>query len=86
MNGNIATGLSGWSTAAYANHSKVSGITATVDNSQFKFANSVYYDNATNVVSSTTGNSLHLVGTAANQGIHQDIGVTTNGVQYIASV
>ena len=26
-----------------------------------------------------------MVGSAANQGIHQDIGVTTNGVQYIAS-
>ncbi len=87
INGNIATGLSGWATGAYANHSKVSGITATVDNAQFKFSNQVYYDNAsTNAVTSTTGNSLHLTGTAANQGIHQDIGVTTNGVQYIASV
>jgi hypothetical protein len=35
-NGNIATGLSGWGTDAYANHSKISGITATVDNGQYK--------------------------------------------------
>ncbi len=85
INGNIATGLSGWATGAYANHSKVSGVTATVDNAQYKFNNSVYYDNTTNNVSSSSGASLHLVGTAANQGIHQDIGVTTTGVQYIAS-
>jgi len=84
-NGNIATGLSGWSTGAYANHSKITGITATVDNVEFKWANNVYYGDS-NQVTGRAGASLHLVGTATSQGIHQDIGVTTAGQQYIASV